>query len=63
MEEKLIETLRGLVTEHDVELAEMLQNSDKMAEERDRLFNSLLQNNNHSQILHREGNIFGVLQN
>ena len=48
MEEKLIETLRGLVTEHDVELAEMLRNSDKMAEERDRLFNSLLQNNNHS---------------
>lgn len=47
MEERLIETLRGLVTEHDVELAEMLQNSDKMAEERDRLFNSLLQNNNH----------------
>lgn len=48
MEERLIETLRRLVTEHDVELAEMLRNSDKMAEERDRLLNSLLQNNNHS---------------
>ena len=48
MEERLIETLRRLVTEHDVELAEMLRNSDIMAEERDRLFNSLLQNNNHS---------------
>lgn len=47
MEERLIETLRRLVTEHDVELAEMLRNSDKMAEERDRLLNSLLQNNNH----------------
>ena len=48
MEERLIETLRRLVTEHDVELAEMLRNSDKMAEERDRLLNSLSQNNNHS---------------
>ena len=48
MEERLIETLRRLVTEHDVELAEMLRNSDKMAEERDRLLNSLLQINNHS---------------
>lgn len=47
MEERLIETLRRLVTEHDVELAEMLRNSDIMAEERDRLLNSLLQNNNH----------------
>lgn len=48
MEERLIETLRRLVTEHDVELAEMLRNCDMMAEERDRLFNSLLQNSNHS---------------
>ena len=47
MEERLIETLRRLVTEHDVELAEMLRNCDMMAEERDRL-NSLLQNSNHS---------------